>query len=314
MAPKDRGSPPTLPAGGPRTAKKKKKIKRISLQDFNGEDDLLDQRSQGSVWQTAAAQGQPKASNHEPVSMAWRAAQELGTQKRSHEGQGNRTSDPEHARTLESEAPMPNSQANNGVQVPATNGSGLRDIQPAGNQSLETPNSSLAQSQSSHRLSETHAMAHSGHGRSDDAESDSSYATAREEVHQDRKEGNIGYNSPVASTPTVQIQHPTPPIALARPAQHLKYRPSENPRIHKTPVENRKGSCGIAAEQNTAGRGYIDASNNNSEAPIMVSTGQNATGAGQTYRSTLRLESICWNTCREFHWAGPVCACTPSRA
>ncbi len=286
MAPKDRSPPYTLPAGGPRTAKKRKKIKRISLQYFNGEDDPLDQKSQGSLWQVAATQGQPMASNHEPVSLKWRAAQEVETQERRHEGQESRTSEPEYARTLENEAPMPGSQADNGVQVAATNGSGPRDIQKAGNQSLETANSRLVQSRSSHRLSETHVMACSGHERSDGAESDSSYATAREEVHEYRKERNIGYNSPVASPPTIQVHHPTPPIIPARLAQHLKSRPSETPRTLAIHVENRKDSSGVATEQNTTGRGCTEASNNNAEALIGGFTAQNANGAGQLTDST----------------------------
>ena len=58
-------------------------------------------------------------------------------------------------------------------------------------------------------------MADSGHERADGAESESSYATAWGKVHPDRKEGNRAYNSPVASRPTIQVQHLTPPITPA---------------------------------------------------------------------------------------------------
>lgn len=126
MAPEDRRPPLTLPAGGPRTAKKRKRVKGISFQGFNGEDDPLDQRSQGSLWQVAAAQGRPTAFNRGPVSLAWGAVQEVETHEPSYEGQDNRTSEPEHARPLENEAPMPSSQAHHGVQVSAANGSGHR--------------------------------------------------------------------------------------------------------------------------------------------------------------------------------------------
>ena len=286
MALEDRSPPRTLPSGGPRTAKKRKKVNRISFQDFNGEDDPLDEKTQGSLWLVAAARGRPTAFRHEPVSLAWRVAQEVETQERSYEGQDNGTSEPGRARPLENEAPMPSNQADHGVQVSATNRSGSRDIQKAENQSMETANNDFVHSHSPHRLSETHAMADSGHESADGAESDSSYATAWEEVHQDRKEGNRAYNSPIASPPTIQVQYPTPPITPARIAQHLEYRPFRSPRFLAIPVENRRGFSGIATEQNKTGRGDTVASNHNLEAAIGVSTRQNATGAGQLTDTT----------------------------
>ena len=146
---------------------------------------------------------------------------------------------------------------------------------------MEPANSSLAHSQSPHWLSETHALAGSGHERADGAESDSWYATAWEEVQEDRKEGNRAFNSPVASTTTIEVQHPTPTTSPARIAQHLKPRPSENPRTLPDLFENGKGSSEIAAEQNTTGRGDTEASDHNSKAHIGVFAGQNAAGAGQ---------------------------------
>ena len=81
-------------------------------------------------------------------------------------------------------------------------------------------------------------MPESGYERANGAESDFLYATAWEEAHQDRKERNRAYNSPVASPSTIQVQHSTPPITPARTAQHLESRPSENPRTLAIPVEN----------------------------------------------------------------------------
>ena len=89
MAPEDRSPPFILPAGGPRTTKKRKRVNRISLEDFVGEDDPLDQQVQGSLWQVAAAQGRPTPFNDKPLSLVEIAAQEVGPQERSHEGQYN---------------------------------------------------------------------------------------------------------------------------------------------------------------------------------------------------------------------------------
>ena len=203
----DRSRQATLPAGGPRTAKKRKSVKRIPFRDFSGEDDFLDQTSQGSRWQVAYAQAQPMAFDHEPVSLESGVAQDAEIHKRKNEGQGNRTSEPEHPRPLENEAPMPSSQADRSVQVFANNSSVPPDIQQTGNQSMETATRSLAQSQSSHSFSETHAMADSRRTLAEGSESGSLYATAREELQQDRNEGGRGCNSPVASPSAIQVQH-----------------------------------------------------------------------------------------------------------
>ena len=281
MAPEDRSPPFILPAGGPRTTKKRKRVNRISLEDFVGEDDPLDQQVQGSLWQVAAAQGRPTPFNDKPLSLVEIAAQEVGPQERSHEGQYNGSNEPEHTGPLEKRAPVPSSQADYGVQVSATNGSGSRDKEKAGNQTMETANSSLVHSHTPHWLSETHAMADSRYESAEGAESDSSYATAPEEEHQNHKDGNRAYNPAVASPPTIQVQHPTPPIAPARIAQYLEPGSLRDPRFLVIPVENRKGFTGIAADQNTTGGGDIEASNHNLEAAIGFSTGEHATGAGQ---------------------------------
>ena len=286
MASEDRSPPTTPAAGGPRTAKKRKSVKRIPFQDFNGEDDSLDQISQGSRWQVADAQAQPMAFNHEPVSLASEVAQDVEIHKRKNDGQGNRTSEPEHARPLENEALMPSSQADHSVQVSATNGSVPQDIQKEVNQSMDTATSSLAQFQSSRSLSETHAIADFGHKLPEGPESDSSYATARGELQQDPNEGDRGCSSPVASPPRIQVQHPTPLITPAPLAQHLTSRPPGTSRTLTIPVGNGKGSGGIAAEQNTTGRGHPEASNHHLEVPSEASTRQNVTGAGKLAHST----------------------------
>ena len=286
MASEDRSPPATLAARGPPTAKKRKSVKRIPFQDFNGEDDSLDQISQGSRWQVADAQAQPMVFNHEPVSLASEVAQDVEIYKRKKEGQGNRTSEREHARPLDNEAPMPSSQADHSVQVSATNGSVPQYIQQAGNQSMDTATSSLAQSQSSHSLSETHAMADSGHKLPEGPESDSWYATAREELQQDPNEGDRGCNSPVASPPRSQVQPPTPLITPAPLAKHLTSKPPGSSGTLTIPVGNGKGSSGIAAKQNTTGRGHTEASNHHLEVPSEASTRQNMTGAGKLAHST----------------------------
>lgn len=281
----DLSRPATLTAGGPRTAKKRKSVKRIPFLDFNGEDDSLHQTSQGSHWQVADAQAQPMAFDHEPA-LASEVAQDVEIHKRKNEGQGNRTSEPQHASSLENEAPMPGSQADHGVQVSGINGSVPQDIQQAGNQSMETATSSLAQSQSWHSLSETHAMADSRHKLPEGPESDSSYATAREELQQDRSEGDRGCNSPVASPPIIQVQHPTPLITPAPLAQHLTSKPSGSSGTLTMPAGNGKASSGIAAEQNTTAREHPEASNHHLEVPSEASTRQNVTGAGKLAHTT----------------------------
>ena len=302
MASEDRTPPTTPAAGGPRTAKKRKSVKRIPFQDFSGEDDSLDQISQGSRWQVADAQARPMAFDHELVSLASEVTQDVEIHKRRNESQGNRISEPEHARPLENEAPMPSSQADHSVQVSATNGSVPRDIQQAGNQSMDTATSSLAQSQSSNSLSETHAMADSGHKLHEGPESDSLYATAREELQQDPNECDRGCNSPLASPPRIQIQHPTPLITPAPLAQHLTSRPPGSSGAPTIPVGNSKGSGGIAAAQNTTGRGHPEASNHHLEVPSEASTRQNVTGAGQLAHSTDGLRTSSGRSLTDTTW------------
>ena len=279
MAPEGRSPPLILPPGGPRTTKKRKRVKRISFEDFDGEDDPLDQKSQGSLSQVATAQDRPSAFNHDPVSLVSRDAEKVETQERSHEGQGNGTSEPGHVKPLENGAPVP-------VQVSATNGSGPRYIEKTESQSMETANSTLVHSDSPHRLSETHAMADSTHESAEGTESDSSYVTAWEEEHQDRKEGNKAYNSAVASPPAIRVQQPTPTIAPARIAQYLDSILPKDPRFLTIPVENRQGFRGIAADQNTTGRGDAEPSNDDFEAAIGAFTRQNVTGAGKLTNTT----------------------------
>ena len=279
MASEDHGPPATLPAGGPRTAKKRKSIKRIPFQDFYGEDDSLDR-----ILQVADAQAQPVAFNHGPVSLASGVARDVELDKRKDEGQNNQTSEPEHARVLEDEAPMPSSQADHSVQVSATNGS-VPQNREAGDQGMETATGNPTQSQS-HALSETQAMADFGHKLPEGPESDSSYATPREELQQDRNEGDSGSNSPIASLPTIQIQHPTPVIT---PTPLTQYLPQKNPGSSGTltiPVESGSGSSGITAEQNMTGRGHLDASNHHLEIPSEISTLQIVISAGEVAHST----------------------------
>ena len=279
MAPEGRSPPFILPSGGPRTTKKRKRVKRISFEDFDGEDDPLDQKSQGSLSQVAAAQDRPSAFNHDPVSLVSRVTEKVETQERSHEGQGNGTSEPGHVKPLENGAPVP-------VQVAVTNGPGPRDIENAENQSTETANSSLVHSLPPHRLRDTHAMADSTHESAEGAESDSSYVTAWEEEHQDRKEGNKAYIPDVASPPIIRVQHPTPTITPARMAQYLESSLPRDPRFLAIPVENRKGFHGIAADQNATGRGDAEPSNDDFEAAIGAFTRQNANGAGKLTNTT----------------------------
>lgn len=277
----DRSRPATLPTRGPRTARKRKSVKRIPFMDFNGEDDPLDQTLQGSRWQVADAQAQPMAFDHELVSLKPGAAQDVEIHERKNEGQGNRTSEPGHPRLLEDGAPTHSSQADHSVQVSANDGSVPQDIQQAGNQSMETATGSLAQSQSLHSLSETHAMAEAGHKLFEGPELDSSYATAREELQQDRNEGDRVYNSPVASPPTIHVQHPTPLITPAPLAQHLTSRPPGSSGYLTIPGGHGQGFIRIAAEQNTTSRGHPAASNHNLEVPSEASARQDVTGAGQ---------------------------------
>lgn len=284
MASEDCSPPATLPAGGPRTAKKRNSVKRIPFQDFYSEDDAMDQIPQGSRWQVADAQAQPMAFNHKPVSLASGAAQDVEMDKRKDEGQGIRTSEPEHARSLENEAPTPSSQADHSVQVSETNGLVPQDIK-VGNQGMERATSGLAQSES-HSLSETQAMPDSGHKLPEGPESDSSYATPRQELQQDRNEGDRGFNSPVASLPTIQVQHPTPLITPTPLAQHLPSRTPGSSGTLTIPVGNGKGSIRIAAEQDPTGRGHPDASNHYLEVPSEASTRQIATSADELAHST----------------------------
>ena len=286
----DRSRPATLPTRGPRTARKRKSVKRIPFLDFNIEDDSLDQTLQGSCWQVADAQAQPMAFDHELVSLASGVAQDLEIHKRKNEGQGNRTSKPGHPRPLEDEATMPSSQADHSVQVSTNNGSMPQDIQQAGNQSMETATGSLAQSQSLHPLNETHAMAKAGHKLLEGPEPDSSHATAREELQQDRNEGDRVYNSPVVP-PTIQVQHPTPLITPAPLAQHQTSRPPGSSGTLTIPGGHGKGFSRIAAEQDTTSRGHPEASNHNLEVPSEASTRQDVTGAGQVANSTDRLRT-----------------------
>ena len=284
MASEDHGPPATLPAGGPRTAKKRKSVKRIPFQDFYSEDESLDRILQGSPWQVSDAQAQPVAFNHGPVSLASGVAQDVELDKRKDEGQNSQTSEPEHARALEDEAPMPSSQADHSVQVSATNGSVPQDRE-AGNQGMETATSSPAQSQS-RSLSETQAMADFGHKLPEGPVSDSSYATPREELQQDCNEGDSGSNSPIASLPTIQVQHPTPVKTPAPLAQYLPQRTPGSSGTLTIPVRNSRGSSGIAAEQNVTDRGHLDASNHHLEVPSEISSWQNVIGAGELAHAT----------------------------
>ena len=286
MAPEDRSPPIILPAGGPRTTKKRKRAKRISLEDFDSEDDPLDQPPQGSLWQVAAAQTRPTPSNGKAQSLEGIGPEKVGIEERSHEGQYNGSNEPEHMGPLEDRAPMPGSQADHGVQVSATYGSGSRDMKNAGDQGMEPATNSLVHSHTPHRMSETHAMADSRRVSIEDAESDASYATAPEEEHQNHKEGNRAYNPAVASPPTIQIQRPTPPIAPARIAQYLEPRPLRDPRFLAIPVEIRNSFSGIAADQITTGREDTEASTQDLEAAVGFSTGDHATDAGQLRDTT----------------------------
>ena len=286
MAPEDRSQPFILPAGGPRTTKKRKRVNRISFEDFVGDDDPLDQQPQGSLSQVAAAQGRPTPFNDEAQPLGGIDPEEAGTQERSHEGQYNGSNEPEHTGPLENRAPMPSSQADHGVQVSATNGSGSRDMKKAENQSMETADSSLVHSHTPDRLSETHAMADSRRESVEGAESDSSYVTPPEEEHQDHEEGKRAYNPAAASPPTIQVQRPTPPIAPARTAQYLEPRPLRDPQSLAIPGEIRNGFSGTAADPSTTGRRDAEASNHNLEAAIEFLTGDHATGAGQLTDTT----------------------------
>ena len=278
MASEDHGPPATLPAGGPRTAKKRKSIKRIPFQDFYSEDDSLDR-----ILQVADAQAQPVAFNHGPVSLASGVARDVELDKRKDEGQNNQTSEPEHAGALEDETPIPSSQADHSVQVSATNGSVPQD-RDAGNQGMETATSSPAQSQS-RSLSETQAMADLGHKLPEGPESDSSYATPREELQQDTNKGDSGSNSPIASLPTIQVQHPTPVITPTPLAQYLPQRTPGSSGTLNILIEMGRGSSVIAAEQNMTDSGHLDASNH-LEVPSEISTLQNVIGAGEVAHST----------------------------
>ena len=287
MASEDRSPPTTSAAGGPRTAKKRKSVKRIPFHDFSGEDDSLDLLSQGSRWQVADAQARPMAFDHELVPLASEVTQDVETLKRRIESLlGNRTSEPEHAKPLENEAPMPSSQADHSVQVSATNGSVPQDKQQAGNRSMDTATSSLAQSQISKLSERDSCYGGFGHGLPAGTESDSLYATAREELQKDANEGDRGCNPPVASPPRIRIQRPTPLITPAPLAQHLTSRPPGSSGTLTIPKGNGKGSGGIAAEQNTTGRGHPEASNQHLEVPSEASTRQNVTRAGKRAHST----------------------------
>ena len=284
MAPED--PPFILPTGGPRTTKKRKRVNRISFENFVGEDNPLDQQPQGSSWQVAAAQGRRTPFDDQSLYPVGIAAEEVETQERSHEGQINGPNEPEHTGPLENKAPMLSGQADHGVQVSATKSSGSQDMEKAGNQGMETANSSLVHSHTPDRLSETYAMANSRRESVEGAESDPSYAMAPEEEHQNHEEGNRAYNPAVASPPTIQVQRPTPPIAPARIAQYLEPRPLRDSQFLAIPGDIRNGFSGTAADQSTTGRGDAEASNHNLEAAIDFSTGNHATGAGQLTDTT----------------------------
>ena len=278
MASEDNGPPATLPAGGPRTAKKRKSIKRIPFQDFYTEDDSVDR-----ILQVADAKAQPVAFNHGPVSLASGIAQDVESDKRKDEGQNNQASEPAHAKALEDETPIPSSLADHSVQVSATNDSVPQD-RDAENQGMETASSSPEQSQSC-SLGETQTVADLGHKLPEGPESDSSCATPREELQQDTNEGDIGSNSPIASLPTIQVQHPTPVITPTPLAQYFPQRiPGSSGTLNILIDMSRRPSV-IAAEQSMADSGQLDVSNH-LEVPSEISTLQNVIGAGEVAHST----------------------------